>query len=166
VHPSYSSSSSVNDIAVVSNGSGWGAPADTSASWLRLVREAPTGGTGFGLYGWGMESDSGPMDHLKYFLNHFEAGPSNSILLSPVVSGRACAGDSGAPLIRYANSGMPYPAVWAVHTATDDRTGYCAEAGDTEIATWVGSKVSWISGLVTGGCTNYSTGGVEYARCW
>ena len=172
VHPNFDpddfSAAQADDLAVVWVGSGWGAPANTSANWLRILAMKPLVGWNFLTYGWGPESDTGfPTDALRYAVSQFAAVSSNGLLKSYAgVGGWACAGDSGAPLVLLKQDELDYNLAYGIHTASENGVGLCAENGDIIWDAGLWNRIAWIDSVIPYSCVLGNSGSFPYARCW
>ncbi|MCY1060483.1 trypsin-like serine protease [Nannocystis sp. SCPEA4] len=170
IHPDYTGlGDDGDDIAVVKLTSGsFGFPAEdrhrmytgamSTIGTMRLFGQGVTSHTGGG---------SGVLRRMVFLPNW--SGPEH--FLMEAETSRACAGDSGGPVIGELPDGVT-PVVAGLATSVDvgDPADLCATTGGKQRAVRLQHKVRWIDDMIGGtdsdDCTSLVMDGFSYERCW
>ena len=165
------------DLAVVAVNQPWAAPANTSASWARIITRPAVIGDQFWVEGYGWNADSGGSPGVARRSKTFEtvSGIAGNFWKMIVTQGRgrACHGDSGGPALNDFNLlGKPElgftDAIFGVTSKaiSTEPILRCPHLGDSIYYSQLSDKVSFIEPFFSGGCYHGSSNGNAYMRCW
>lgn len=168
-YPGYlGDSDTERDLALVISPTYWAWPADTDASWMRLVYSHPTAAVSFWSLGYGVDMDANhgagigrvatrsdiiDWSSADYWLAHVNQG-----------YGRPCRGDSGSPADNTDLIGHDL-AVGVFSNFDYSGAGYCPGPDDKYRYTKISNKLQWILPQI-GPCDYYIVNGWAYYWCY
>lgn len=174
--PGYTGSGDVaHDLALVWADQPWLAPANTDASWSRILNQMTVATDTYYIEGYGWNANSGGSFGVGRRGNnwgHINFQNADWFAMTTQANqSRPCFFDSGGPannqtyMIGKAASGFK-PCALGVDSAATALHPNCPNPGDLFYYSRIHGKIPWLEANFVGGCYHGSSNGYNYIRCW
>mgnify|MGYP001803506608 CR=1 FL=1 len=165
IHPGYSAGDAARDIAIIKKLPPNNFTEFSVGDRSRLYIDNGSELNGITMWGRGASahdnSGRGTLRFMNYQPNWW--GPEH--FLRNATNSRACWGDSGGPVFSWLPNNQRV--VVGLHINSQKKGNKaCARQGGKQRAVRVQRKVAWIEDMLDVTCTEYSSSGRRYVRCW